>query len=146
MPRRKVLPSQRQRVTEACKLCQEAKKRCSGTAPCANCLRRGLGSSCVISNRPRRQRIADGETTVPNQSKKLLQQVSTTVPAAAPSNDTSNHPITPMQLTGIETSENEESNEQQLKQHTTNGVEESSLPQAISPRMLWNGRGEQGAC
>lgn len=56
MPRPKVLPSQRQRAFEACGACRESKKRCSGTAPCTHCLRRGLGSSCLISNRPRAHR------------------------------------------------------------------------------------------
>lgn len=56
MPRPRLDPSQRQRAAEACNLCRETKKRCSGTAPCTHCLRRGIGDTCFISNRPRRHR------------------------------------------------------------------------------------------
>ena len=56
MPRPKVHPSMRQRASEACNSCREAKKRCSGTAPCTHCLRRGTGDSCYISHRPRGHR------------------------------------------------------------------------------------------
>ncbi|KAI6781173.1 GAL4 [Emericellopsis cladophorae] len=56
MPRPKVHPSQRQRASEACNACREAKKRCSGTTPCTHCLRRGMGSSCVLTHRPRGHR------------------------------------------------------------------------------------------
>lgn len=71
MPRPKVLPSQRQRASEACNSCREAKKRCSGTAPCTHCLRRGIGGTCVISHRPRGSRnsqssiAVSGDTAVP---------------------------------------------------------------------------------
>ncbi|KAF4121919.1 GAL4 [Geosmithia morbida] len=56
MPRAKVPVHQRQRALEACKVCREAKKRCSGTTPCTHCLRRGLGNSCFISHLPRAHR------------------------------------------------------------------------------------------
>lgn len=56
MPRPKVHPSMRQRASEACNSCREAKKRCSGTAPCTHCLRRGTGDTCFISHRPRGHR------------------------------------------------------------------------------------------
>lgn len=58
MPRPKLLPSQRQRAAEACNLCREAKRRCSGTTPCAHCLRRGMASSCTMTCRPRGSRGA----------------------------------------------------------------------------------------
>ena len=58
MPRPRVPPSQRQRASEACNFCREAKKRCSGSAPCTHCLRRGIGHSCFISNQSRRHRNA----------------------------------------------------------------------------------------
>lgn len=58
MPRPKLLPSQRQRAAEACNLCREAKRRCSGTTPCTHCLRRGMASSCTMTCRPRGSRGA----------------------------------------------------------------------------------------
>lgn len=63
MPRPKVLPSQRRRAAEACNFCRDAKKKCSGTAPCSYCLRRGVGSQCIITLRPRgsrNQAVSDG--------------------------------------------------------------------------------------
>ncbi|KEY64159.1 hypothetical protein S7711_03452 [Stachybotrys chartarum IBT 7711] len=71
MPRPKIPPGQRQRVVEACGLCREAKKRCSGTAPCTYCLRRGVGDTCFTSHRGRARRSTaqaetDGDTiTIP---------------------------------------------------------------------------------
>lgn len=56
MPRPRVPPSQRRRAAEACSFCRETKKKCSGTAPCSYCLRRGIGSQCIITPRPRGSR------------------------------------------------------------------------------------------
>jgi hypothetical protein len=53
MPRPKVPPSQRRRAAEACNACRESKKRCTGTAPCTHCLRRGLERDCFITYAPR---------------------------------------------------------------------------------------------
>lgn len=47
MPRRRVPPDQRQRSSKACEACRATKKRCNDQAPCSNCLRRGLASSCT---------------------------------------------------------------------------------------------------
>ncbi|KAM5359830.1 hypothetical protein ACJZ2D_014172 [Fusarium nematophilum] len=56
MPRPKVPAHQRLRAAEACNLCREAKKRCSGSAPCSQCLRRGLEHQCFITYAPRGSR------------------------------------------------------------------------------------------
>jgi hypothetical protein len=53
MPRPKVPPSQRRRAAEACNACREAKKRCTGTAPCTHCLKRGVERDCFITYAPR---------------------------------------------------------------------------------------------
>lgn len=53
MPRPKVHQSQRQRAAEACDYCREAKKRCSGSAPCTQCVQRGLSETCFITYLPR---------------------------------------------------------------------------------------------
>ena len=37
----------------ACSFCRESKKKCSGTAPCTQCLRRGLPHECLITYLPR---------------------------------------------------------------------------------------------
>lgn len=64
MPRPRVLPSQRRRAAEACNFCRDAKKKCSGTAPCSHCLRRGIGSQCIITLRPRGPRTKNTTATV----------------------------------------------------------------------------------
>lgn len=56
MPRPKVHPSQRRRAAEACNFCRTSKKRCSATVPCTACQRRGIASSCYLTNRPRGSR------------------------------------------------------------------------------------------
>jgi hypothetical protein len=56
MPRPKVHPSQRRRAAEACNFCRMSKKRCSATVPCTACQRRGIASSCYLTNRPRGSR------------------------------------------------------------------------------------------
>lgn len=53
MPRAKVADSQRQRAAEACAYCRESKKRCTGTAPCSQCQRRGRSDECFITYLPR---------------------------------------------------------------------------------------------
>ena len=60
MPRPRLLPGQRRRAAEACSFCREAKKKCSGTAPCSHCLRRGIAAQCSISCRPRGLRHGGG--------------------------------------------------------------------------------------
>lgn len=58
MPRPKVHPSQRKRAAEACSFCRMSKKKCSATAPCTACQRRGIGHTCYITNSPRAPRSA----------------------------------------------------------------------------------------
>ncbi|KAJ6441094.1 Fungal specific transcription factor [Purpureocillium lavendulum] len=45
---------QRRRAAEACNVCRETKKKCSGSVPCTHCLRRGIAAQCAISFRPSR--------------------------------------------------------------------------------------------
>ncbi|KAK7431949.1 hypothetical protein QQZ08_001568 [Neonectria magnoliae] len=52
MPRPRVHPSQRQRAAEACNFCRTSKKRCSATAPCTACIRRGIEASCYLTHKP----------------------------------------------------------------------------------------------
>ncbi|KAK1659129.1 hypothetical protein BDP55DRAFT_697845 [Colletotrichum godetiae] len=62
MPRPKVPESQRQRAAEACRFCREAKKKCSGTAPCNQCVRRGLEPDCRMTYLPRGSRTKKPST------------------------------------------------------------------------------------
>lgn len=56
MLRPKVLAHQRQRVAEACNICRETKKKCSGSAPCTQCQHRGLEPQCLMTYAPRGSR------------------------------------------------------------------------------------------
>lgn len=63
MPRRRVPPDQRQRSSKACEACRATKKRCNDQAPCSNCLRRGLASSCTNLDQHQQQPGGVGNST-----------------------------------------------------------------------------------
>ncbi|KAK1515585.1 uncharacterized protein CCOS01_12783 [Colletotrichum costaricense] len=88
MPRPKVPESQRQRAAEACKFCREAKKKCSGTAPCTQCVRRGLEPDCRMTYLPRGSRtirpsITRASTAGGRRSRASFEHGSITVSTAA---------------------------------------------------------------
>lgn len=47
MGRPKVDPANRLRANTACTTCRASKKRCSGSFPCTNCIRKGRGRTCI---------------------------------------------------------------------------------------------------
>ncbi|KAJ5945893.1 hypothetical protein N7454_002732 [Penicillium verhagenii] len=47
MGRPKVNPENRLRANTACTKCRASKKRCSGSFPCTNCIRKGLARTCI---------------------------------------------------------------------------------------------------
>ncbi|KAJ6023982.1 hypothetical protein N7540_004779 [Penicillium herquei] len=47
MGRPKVHPDNRLRANTACTKCRASKKRCSGTFPCTNCIRKGHARTCI---------------------------------------------------------------------------------------------------
>lgn len=48
----------------ACSFCRDSKKKCSGTAPCTQCVRRGLPHECLITYLPRGFRSRNKRTPV----------------------------------------------------------------------------------
>lgn len=46
MPRPKVLPANRARVDEACFTCRKSHKRCTGSFPCAPCIKNKRAETC----------------------------------------------------------------------------------------------------
>jgi hypothetical protein len=71
MPRPKVRPENRQRVSRACLACKASKIRCDSQQPCAACVRREHGSSCVYSGtdyRRRHHRISQHSTNWPRET------------------------------------------------------------------------------
>ncbi|KAF4781405.1 hypothetical protein HER10_EVM0011371 [Colletotrichum scovillei] len=88
MPRPKVPESQRQRAAEACRFCREAKKKCSGTAPCNQCVRRGLEPDCRMTYLPRGSRtkrpsVTRASTAGGRRSRASFEHGSITVSTAA---------------------------------------------------------------
>jgi hypothetical protein len=63
----------------ACSFCRESKKKCSGTAPCTQCIRRRLPQECLITYLPRgfRARNKHGPTGAGRQSWSSASQAAT---------------------------------------------------------------------
>ncbi|RAL12945.1 uncharacterized protein BO97DRAFT_389401 [Aspergillus homomorphus CBS 101889] len=68
MPRPKVHPDNRLRAYEACLACRATKKRCSGTFPCAKCIRLGRSATCVPAPRSSARRPTESNSTYPSVS------------------------------------------------------------------------------
>ncbi|VUC35839.1 unnamed protein product [Clonostachys rosea] len=84
MPRPKVPAHQRQRVAEACNHCRETKRRCTGSPPCTQCLRRGLAQQCYVTYAPRgsRARARRQLDAVVDSSSQVPQRMSVSAPSA----------------------------------------------------------------
>jgi hypothetical protein len=65
MPRKKVPALLRRRVARACISCKRRKERCSGSAPCEQCLARRRGEDCQYT-------VAASASPGPNTSRPLL--------------------------------------------------------------------------
>ncbi|RAH81203.1 putative C6 transcription factor [Aspergillus japonicus CBS 114.51] len=68
MPRPKVHPENRLRAYEACRACRATKKRCSGTFPCAKCIRLGRADTCVPAPRGSARRPNGNNNAYPSGS------------------------------------------------------------------------------
>lgn len=140
MPRPKVPAHQRQRAAEACNFCREAKKKCSGISPCNYCLRRGSGSSCVMSSQ-RRNSTTTYDTNIPGSAP-------SSAPAPAPATFLLERP-SPIAIAISALSQGDDRDFQPLspsESRTTDGdvAGPGSLPRQPSPRMLRSLRGERG--
>jgi hypothetical protein len=160
MPRPKVLPSQRRRAAEACNFCRDAKKKCSGTAPCSHCLRRGIASQCTITLRPRGSRIGftseasigtqPHATKVGAQPKALDQQTTRPQPAISMvnlngqgrRNGSDSSAFRPPSPSDSRPSISASKSPEGHKQHRTSDA--SSATENPHSRMLLNLRGERG--
>lgn len=155
-------------VSIACSFCRESKKKCSGTAPCTQCLRRGMPQECHITYLPRgfRSRNKHNSITAGRQSWNRASQapvnssqdaMAATLPS--PSNPagtglsnqvvgTSGHngPLSP--------SESRDDNDDTRSYQTTgpagsSRVDDTSMAENTSltklgPRMLLSNHGERG--
>lgn len=129
MPRPIVPAHQRQRAAEACNLCRETKKRCSGSAPCTQCVRRGLESQCFITYAPRGSR-----TRARAEAAKAAAAGSVTTEQMSASSHQSSQPM-----------ETDEGYRPLSPSHSQQDDEKDSQTEASNPpRMLLNSRGERG--
>ncbi|KAL6922921.1 hypothetical protein FSST1_000195 [Fusarium sambucinum] len=134
MPRPIVPAHQRQRAAEACNLCRETKKRCSGSAPCTQCVRRGLESQCFITYAPRgsraRARAERAATTAASNS----------VTSTGRTSSVSNQSV----QQNLETEENYRPLSPSHSQQDDDRDSQADASSATNPpRMLLNSRGER---
>jgi hypothetical protein len=131
MPRAIVPAHQRQRAAEACNLCRETKKRCSGSAPCTQCVRRGLDQQCFITYAPRGSRTrARAEAANRAAASNTTHRMSiSSHQSSQPNLDTDEgyRPLSPSH------SQQDDEKDGQTEASSTN-----------PPRMLLNSRGERG--
>ncbi len=139
MGRPKVADSDRRRASAACALCRSIKKKCSGTAPCSHCERRGNAASCVMLEPYRRQ--TSREAPLSSITKKPQRHAISTQASRILARSTRKHdapeeiclPVTPARQCVAS-----------RRPHRTSeysNAEQNPLPR---PRMLMNLRGERG--
>lgn len=132
MPRPIVPAHQRQRAAEACNLCRETKKRCSGSAPCTQCVRRGLESQCFITYAPRGSR-----------TRARAERAAATVNSVTSTGRTSSVSNQSVQQ-NLETEENYRPLSPSHSQQEDDRDSQADASSATNPRMLLNSRGERG--
>lgn len=147
----KVPAHQRQRVTEACNICRQNKKRCSGSAPCTQCQHRGLEPRCFMTYAPRGSRA--------NARAEAAQRAAPTTTASSRSQDVPGRLLSPARelvngscqwssVTGtnsfqpVSPSESRHGDDDDSR-NTNSAVEASSTNNPA--RMLLNLRAERGA-
>ncbi|EYB22057.1 hypothetical protein FG05_09064 [Fusarium graminearum] len=130
MPRPIVPAHQRQRAAEACNLCRETKKRCSGSAPCTQCVRRGLESQCFITYAPRGSR-----TRARAERAAAVNSVASTGRTSSVSNQSVQQ--------NLETEENYRPLSPSHSQQEDDRDSQADASSATNPRMLLNSRGER---
>ncbi|SCB65517.1 unnamed protein product [Fusarium graminearum] len=131
MPRPIVPAHQRQRAAEACNLCRETKKRCSGSAPCTQCVRRGLESQCFITYAPRGSR-----------TRARAERAAATVNSVTSTGRTSSVSNQSVQQ-NLETEENYRPLSPSHSQQEDDRDSQADASSATNPRMLLNSRGER---
>lgn len=146
MPRPRVPADKRLRIAEACNFCRESKKRCSGSAPCTQCLRRGLENRCFITYAPRgsrararreaSKRAAASNTDLSTQEPSGLMGIANTI---SQHNVHAGDPDIVNEFRPLSPSDSRRDGEEggSLSEHT-----EASA--SNPPRMLLNLRGERG--
>ncbi|KAF4454887.1 hypothetical protein F53441_2680 [Fusarium austroafricanum] len=132
MPRPIVPAHQRQRAAEACNLCRETKKRCSGSAPCTQCVRRGLEGQCFITYAPRGSRTR-------------ARAEAARAAAAAGVNSTTTEQMSTSSVQSSQLNETDEGYRPLSPSHSQQDDEKDSQEASATnpPRMLLNSRGER---
>jgi hypothetical protein len=165
--RRTKLTDLRLLLWTACSFCRESKKKCSGTAPCTQCLRRGLPHECLITYLPRgfRSRNKHGSTGASRQPWSSVSRLpttsardATTATLRSPSNAMDSLPdkntmgtsglIGPLSPSESRDDDDDTRNYQAVGLTATmrsgNTVAEDTSLTAPGPRMLLSSHGERG--
>jgi hypothetical protein len=134
MGRPKVSPENRLRANTACTKCRASKKRCSGSFPCTNCVRKGHARSCIPFKSISQTSPSNHRDPTPRSQPRL-----DTVPAWNDSNEPLNTPLSPPIRAGSPTD--------RLLQRQQRPAAGSRSPEATHrthPRMLRNLQGDRG--
>ncbi|KAJ6003282.1 hypothetical protein N7451_005829 [Penicillium sp. IBT 35674x] len=132
MGRPKVNPENRLRANTACTKCRASKKRCSGSFPCTNCIRKGHARSCIPFKSNPESPSSHREPT--SQSRSRLD----TIPTWGDSNGPLETPVSPPNRAG--------SPSDRLLQRQQRPAAGSRSPEATHrthPRMLRNLQGDR---
>lgn len=123
MARPKVHPANRLRAYEACLFCRTSKRRCSGSFPCQNCIRKGQAHSCM----PSRRRESFSASRQPNTP------------------DAPSGPVTAIMPSQVLSSTDAQSHAS-LETSVDQGLASPEAQHKTRPRMLRSLQGERGAC
>lgn len=133
MGRPKVNPENRLRANTACTKCRASKKRCSGSFPCTNCIRKGHARSCIpFKSNP--ESPSSHRDPTPRARSRL-----DTIPTWDDSNGPLETPVSPPNRAG--------SPSDRLLQRQQRPAAGSRSPEATHrthPRMLRNLQGDRG--
>ncbi|KAJ5657318.1 uncharacterized protein N7484_000967 [Penicillium longicatenatum] len=133
MGRPKVSPENRLRANTACTKCRASKKRCSGSFPCTNCIRKGHARSCIPFKSISQTSPSSHRDPTPRSQSRL-----DTVPTWSASNELLNTPLSPPVRAGSPTD--------RLLQRQQRPAAGSRSPEATHrthPRMLRNLQGDR---
>lgn len=123
MARPKVHPANRLRAYEACLFCRTSKRRCSGSFPCQNCIRKGQAHSCM----PSRRRESFSASRQPNTP------------------DAPSGPVTAIMPSQVLSSTDSQSHAS-LETSVDQGLASPEAQHKTRPRMLRSLQGERGVC
>lgn len=132
MGRPKVNPENRLRANTACTKCRASKKRCSGSFPCTNCIRKGHASSCIPFKSLPESSPSSHRDPTPRSRSRL-----DTIPTWNDSNEPLETPLRPPIRAGSPS-------DRLLQRPAAAGSRSPEATHRTHPRMLRNLQGDRG--